>query len=768
MTIALHEILKIRILDAIRSVQPPGGWKVVVVDEASLKIIESACKMFDILEEKVTLVENLEKPRQAYQSLDAVYIITPTFESINKVIEDRKNGPLYAGVHLFFTSRPDDRLLHMVDSSLPKEYMRQRHDLFIEFHAKEAHVYSFESPSSFFKLYSPADTEFDNELRIIAKKLLSVCISMGENPLIRYQRSLDSDHATKALPYKLAMLVQNELDSYVRLNPGFPPQDSPRPRGILFIVDRTIDMYAPFLHEFTYQAMANDLLPIENGHKYEYNYTGEDGTQATKEAILDESDKIWVEIRHKHMKDCIDKLMKDFNEFLTDNQGFAEKDKAVNLNDMKKMLATLPQFQNMKEKFSVHLNIAQECMSLFERERLAETATMEQNCATGHTADGAHPKTLVEDMVPLLDNPVVSSLNKTRMLMLYIMYKNGILEEDRRKLLAHARITLEENDALNNLTLFGIKLLRASKNIKKNKKYRQKPSDDIQYEISRYIPRLKLVIESHINGQIDHTAYPYTKDPTGDPDGSKGTQQGPVSLRSARAGWYKKGQAVENRVGRIIVFVAGGVTYSELRSAYEISENEKLKKDVVIGSTHIITPQQFVDDLKVLRTRGYAQPPVQPQFQQPQLQQPQLQSTPPQLPPRQGLPPKPDNAPNYYMQPQPQSQQQQQNRYYPGGPGGYGQQQSTPPLPPPQQGYSSGGYGGYQQGYSPSGYPQGQPSYQTQAQTPYYGIPPNQPNQQYANLQKPSSASSSSSTSSSKPKSKLFEKFDFININRIK
>lgn len=50
------------------------------------------------------VVENLEKPRQAYQSLDAVYIITPTYESINKVIEDRKNGPLYAGVHLFFTS----------------------------------------------------------------------------------------------------------------------------------------------------------------------------------------------------------------------------------------------------------------------------------------------------------------------------------------------------------------------------------------------------------------------------------------------------------------------------------------------------------------------------------------------------------------------------------------------------------------------------------------------------------------------------------------
>ncbi|KAI7851471.1 hypothetical protein BDC45DRAFT_445411 [Circinella umbellata] len=43
-------------LDIIKSVQPAGRWKLVVVDSLSLKILNSACKMYDILEENVCLV----------------------------------------------------------------------------------------------------------------------------------------------------------------------------------------------------------------------------------------------------------------------------------------------------------------------------------------------------------------------------------------------------------------------------------------------------------------------------------------------------------------------------------------------------------------------------------------------------------------------------------------------------------------------------------------------------------------------------------------
>ncbi|CAG8444162.1 14353_t:CDS:10 [Ambispora leptoticha] len=724
--VGIHEILKKRLIDTIRSVQPPGKWKVVVVDVAAQKILLSSCKMYDILEENVTLVESLEKQRQPYPTLEAVYIISPTYEAITKVIEDfAKNTPLYAQANLFFTSGLDDKLFQRLSASPAKRYIKKCIELYIDFQAMEA-------------------------------QLLSLCASLGENPLIRYQRSLEADHPTKTLPYKLAMLLQSELDQYIKDNPDFPPPDNPRPRGMLFICDRTIDMNVPFLHEFTYQAMANDLLEIDNGQKYEYNYTDSNGELATKEAILDETDKVWVEIRHKHMQECIEKLMKDVRDFLEENSSFADNEKAANLNDLKKMLANLPQFQNMKEKLFLHLHIAQECMSIYKKHKLTETAAIEQNCATGYTPDGHSPKNVVEDMVPLLDDPVVSSYDKIRMLLLYILYKNGILEEDRRKLLAHSGISLEENDALNNTGLLGVKLIKSPLGSDKGRKNKQKPSsEESQYDLSRYIPNLKTILESHINNTIDHTAYPYTKDPSAEVDaGGKAAPAQPVSLRSAKPAWYKKGQSTESRASRIIVFVAGGVAYSEIRSAYELSE--KHNRDVIIGSTHVITPKKFIDDLKYLRRPSVAYSLLQSQSQPQAQAQAQSQSQPQ---PNQNRPPVPTqnyggnpvamNNPGYNhvpTSPSPGHNPPQQQQ------GGY--------IPPPQQ-------GGYQQSnYSSQGYGHQGGGYQQQPPQGYYqqqGV-----NSQYAQQQRPSAAplsstSSASSTSSSKSKTgkfgKEFQKF---------
>ncbi|KAJ1960434.1 syntaxin binding protein 1 [Dipsacomyces acuminosporus] len=50
--------------------------------------------------------------------------------------------------------------------------------------------------------------------------------------------------------------------------------------------------------------------------------------------------------------------------------------------------------------------------------------------------------------------------------------------------------------------------------------------------------------------------------------------------------------------GTVIVYIAGGMTLSEMRSAYEMAN--ELGRDIYIGSTHVITPERFLGDLRML------------------------------------------------------------------------------------------------------------------------------------------------------------------------
>lgn len=50
------------------------------------------------------VVENIEKARTPYPSVEAVYILTPCVESCSRLVDDfsRKEGPMYAAAHVHF------------------------------------------------------------------------------------------------------------------------------------------------------------------------------------------------------------------------------------------------------------------------------------------------------------------------------------------------------------------------------------------------------------------------------------------------------------------------------------------------------------------------------------------------------------------------------------------------------------------------------------------------------------------------------------------
>lgn len=53
-----------------------------------------------------------------------------------------------------------------------------------------------------------------------------------------------------------------------------------------------------------------------------YDFLASHGQTEKKEAVLTESDSVWRDVRHLHMRDAIDRLMGDFNGFLKENGGF--------------------------------------------------------------------------------------------------------------------------------------------------------------------------------------------------------------------------------------------------------------------------------------------------------------------------------------------------------------------------------------------------------------------------------------------------------------
>ncbi|KAK8090991.1 hypothetical protein PG994_000496 [Apiospora phragmitis] len=557
-----------------------NDWKVLVIDEHSKKILDSVVKEDDILSQNIANIERIEERRERNPTMDAIYILTPEQYIVDCLMAD-----------------------------LEQRRYQKSFLVWTDFFPRESHLVTFKDPWSFPVLYHPACNGLvAKHMRELAQKIAGVCITLGEYPKVRYYRPRAPLHEASVLSAHLARFVSDELDEYAQWNPNFPPPSS-RPQGILLVTDRSMDIMAPLVHEFTYQAMAHDLLPIKEGDKTTFHMTVNEGAPDAeeKDMELSDKDKVWVDNRHRHMKDTIDKLMSDFQKFLDQNASFtdAEAD-STNLNTIKDMLAGLPQFQEMKEIYSLHLTMAQECMNIFASRKLPDIASSEQTMATGLDEDYRKPKEVLQAVVRLLDDDAITSSDRLRLVIMYALYRDGVILEDIKRLLAHASLPPQDTEVVANLELLGARTTIALKDPKRDTTplfpidvKSMVPNEE--YALSRFQPVLKPLLENLCRGALDQTAFPYVKPPL-DPNEDMIVGQG--SLRAAKPSWAGAGRRVPENRQRIIVFMAGGATFSESRICFEVGNS--LNRDVILTTSHMLTPQLFirqVGDLSVDKRR---------------------------------------------------------------------------------------------------------------------------------------------------------------------
>ena len=479
----LREIVRYRLLHDVlgNSAEKHPGWMVLVVDRPALRVISSPVGMYDLMEHRITLVEDLTKKRSPFRDMGVVYLLAPTPDSVKRLIEDWTPGtnrkePMYGNsIFLYFLNRIPDPLLNKIKGckALVRR-IRALGEVNIDFLARESRAFHLDMRNALRYVFprrpSPGRCE-----QVMADKIVSLCVTLNEYPHIRYR-------ASSPLVDGLAKLCHRKMSEYVGANEKWwyhgDPTHPSRGRSTLLLFDRSDDCLSPMMHEFTYQAMVHDLLDVKDGERVTYKSEtisgggGDDegdaeGKTADKDVLLNDNDSLWLELRGKHIAEVIEMLSGRIRGMLNSNTAAVSKKstggaaKAMSLTQMAAALKEMPEYRQVMEKLTQHMTLSHQCMEIFNREELLDLSELEQTLATGKDDSGRVPK--LNELVERVEECMKGSNNsliRLRLLAILIVSQNGMRDEDKDRLLAAARLAPRELRVLNNLEHMGVPVLQ--------------------------------------------------------------------------------------------------------------------------------------------------------------------------------------------------------------------------------------------------------------------------------------------------------------------
>ncbi|XP_028246684.1 SNARE-interacting protein KEULE-like isoform X2 [Glycine soja] len=625
----LHEMLR-----SAKTGDSKSTLKVLIMDKLTVKIMSHLCKMTDINGEGVSLGEDLYKQRQPLPTWDAIYFIQPTREK----------------AFVFFSSAISKELV--MDIKKDMEVLTRLgalREMNLEYFPIDSQGFITNNERALEELFGDEENNHKGVtcLNVMAKRIATVFASLREFPSVRFRaaKSLDATTMTTfqdLIPTKLAAGIWDCLVKYKKSIPNFPQTETCE----LLILDRSIDQIAPVIHEWTYDAMCHDLLNME-GNKYVHEVPGKSGGPAErKEVLLEDHDPVWLELRHAHIADASERLHEKMTNFISKNkaaqiQHGSKSSSEMSTRDIQTIVQALPQYSEQIDKLSLHVEIAGKINRIIRESGLRELGQLEQDLVFGDatTKDVIKFFTMKED---------ITHENKLRLLMILAsVYPEKFEGEKGQNLMRLAKLTEEDMNIVPNFRMLGgqpvtKKSLTAAFGLKfdihkkKHAARKERPGEEEKWQLSRFYPIIEEslydvlvcdewmfiqeLLEKLMKNELSKEDYPCLNDPSPSYQGSPFSgpvNQNPHSMRSRRTPTWARPRGSEDgyssdsvlrhassdfrRMGqRIFLFIVGGATRSELRVCHKLTE--KLKREIILGSSSIDDPSQFITKLKTITT----------------------------------------------------------------------------------------------------------------------------------------------------------------------
>jgi len=623
---------------------------VLVLDPHTSKIISSCCKMSDLLERGFVAIQNIENVRQSID-LPATYFLDVSGQDDDAHDDDEKilmaltadfsegkdwdpvskTGKLlkkkYLRAYVHATSTLQKKLIAKVLAQERRfvASCRALDEINIDFLALESHVFLLNQPYVLDTLIrSNTGGGMGESTRLIdriTKQLVSLCIMLNEKPYVRFEKPTSNSNCEKLLEM---LASTTNFEATLRETTDKLPNWKPRPNpATLLFLNRTTDMAATLIHHISYQSVLVNVLGMQGDVlRVEVDKRGDEGkAKEIKSYVMSEEDDIWARQRHKHF-DAVK------NELYAEMKAFKEKSLSQKVKEgdgldmdpktMLKVVKDIPKYREMARQFNKHNSILKAAGAEINKPGRIQAMTLLQDLACGFDSSGSSvsPQSLWSAISDLLAKPDTAYLDKMQLALLYVITRGGMTSKEEDffesnlqpemmtviRGLSHLNFNTKKPKNTYNLERGHLDMMKTRlTKIRNEKKIETEKEQDAKrkgqsftkkahYIGYRYLPKLHWVCSQLIEDKLDQKAYPWNNPPP--KSGNRGMSRSTgFSVRRNRHKRQQSGMGSGDKQ-RLIVFVLGGITPSEMASVYEVGDQYNM--EIIIGSTDLITSEEMV------------------------------------------------------------------------------------------------------------------------------------------------------------------------------